>query len=269
MFPTTHHGHAELLAEEAIQNRFDVVVAVGGDGTVNQIVNGMISSRLPVDELPLLVVWPAGSGNDFARTISCPTDPHQIERAIGLASTVQVDVGRLSYSDDRTHHFVNIAEIGIGTTVIQRAEKMQRWVGNRLGYQLAIMRTAAASPEFEAKVEGDDFSFRGRFSTIAVANAKYYGSGLGIAPDASVSDGLLDVVLMRGFSIVDFLKYRGRLKRCEKISDSRLQIYQTRSLTVEGKVSTSFDGELGHRLPVSVDVLPGRIRVAKLPQELA
>ena len=249
------------MLTDAIDSGMEVIVAVGGDGTINQCVHALAESERPADELPKLAVLPAGSGNDFARTAACPESVTDLVASILQASYRPIDIGRMTYADRTVSYFVNIAEVGLGTTVIARAEKMQRWVGNKLGYQMAILRTVASCPEFEAHVEGDDFSFRGRFSTIAIANAKYYGSGLGVAPTAVIDDGLLDVVLIRAFSPLDFLRYIRKLRRCETIQDSRIQTYQTARINIEGTAKCSMDGELGNRLPVQIDILPRRLNL--------
>ncbi len=258
---TNHHGHATALAETAARELASIIVVVGGDGTINQCVNGLIASGRTADELPAIVIWPSGSGNDFSRTFPCPKSLDQLVATIQQAETTAIDIGQVDYATADRRYFVNIAEIGIGTTVIQRAERTQNWLGDRLSYQLAILATVASCPEFEGKVSGDDFSFRGRFSTIAVANAKYFGSGLGIAPHADISDGLLDVVLLRAFGPLDFIRFIGKLRNCEPVQDPRVQVYQTRQLTVEGKAATSMDGELMHPLPIDIQVVPKRLNM--------
>ncbi|HMO13293.1 MAG TPA: diacylglycerol kinase family lipid kinase [Pirellulaceae bacterium] len=282
---TTRAGHAVELAEQAVDESVDALIVIGGDGTINECANGLLTTNLPIDQLPAMAIWPSGSGNDFSRTFACPRSLEQLLKTIVEFRTAEIDVGKVEYQEDNfaqlrksvhkpsgtkfldrswagsTRHFINIAEIGIGTTVIQRATRTQRYLGDRISYQLAILRTVITCPEFEAKVSGDDFSFKGRFSTIAVANARFFGSGLGIAPDADVSDGLLDVVLLRAFSPLDFIRYLGKLRRCEPIVDSRVQVYQTTKLSVEGQTRTSMDGELSHPLPVEIEVLPRRLKL--------
>jgi YegS/Rv2252/BmrU family lipid kinase len=213
---TSGPSEATELARAAIHDGVRFIVAMGGDGTVHEVVNGMMADDGPSDPEAVLGVVPSGSGCDLARTFGIRQDP--VEAARGLAGKTvwgKLDIGRVRYrtaeGSDARRWFVNIAEAGIGAAVVEAAAKMPRWLGGR-AYRLAALKGILGFRPQEAsllmngrKARGtrldtpfEETTYGGTVTMIVVANCQFFGGGLRVAPRAIPSDGAFDIVVGEG-----------------------------------------------------------------------
>ena len=188
-------GHAVELARRAVDEGHRLIVAVGGDGTVHEVANGMIEADRARNERAVLGVVAAGTGCDFIRTFGIPhTAAHAVVHLDGPES-FPIDVGKItceSSEGPRVRYFVNIAEAGLGADVARRAARLPRWLGPTV-YLFAFWLTLARHRPAEVVVDLVDRSYDGPMSNLVVANGQFYAAGMKIAPKAAPTDGLLDV----------------------------------------------------------------------------
>ncbi len=191
-------GHAAVLAREAVEERgIRFVVAVGGDGTVHEVVNGLVDPETgPRGEKVILGVVPAGSGCDFARTFGLDRSPETLARHLDGSTLYPIDIGRvrLTGRGDRpvTFLFANVAEAGYGGAVVERANRMPRWLGASR-YLFGVFSAIRRFQVRAARVVLDHTEVRGELSNVVVANGQFFGGGMKIAPKAAPTDGVLDV----------------------------------------------------------------------------
>ncbi len=191
-------GHAAALAREAVEEggvRF--VVAVGGDGTVHEVVNGLVDPETGTRGRELILgVVPAGSGCDFARTFGLDRSPERLARHLDGGTLYPIDVGRVRLNARDGHPrvvlFANIAEAGYGGIVAERANRLPRFLGasRYLFGVLAAIRHFGVRP---ARLVLDHTEVSGALSNLVVANGQFFGGGMKIAPKAAPTDGLLDI----------------------------------------------------------------------------
>ena len=189
-------GHATALAREALGQGFRFLVAVGGDGTIHEVVNGMLEDDRPVNAEAVLGVVAAGTGSDFIKTFGLPaTMPaHAVAHLDGVQS-FPIDIGKITYVDDgatATRYFANIAEVGLGASAVRHAERLPRWLGPTkyfVAFWLAMRKHRTA----HVTVDLVDRTYEGRMNNLVVANGQFFGGGMKIAPKATPTDGLLDV----------------------------------------------------------------------------
>lgn len=182
--PTQHTGHAAELTVQAARAGAGTVVAVGGDGTVNEVVNGLMA----LDEInrPALGVVVAGSGADFARTFGLPQ--HIGDGLAGVVGQTQpIDIGRIELEAAEgpiVRHFANIANVGIAAATVERAERLPRWLG-KLRYLVAFWPVLARyqPEEMTLTVDGERSALTAH--NLLVANARYAGGGMHFSPTAS------------------------------------------------------------------------------------
>ncbi len=259
---TERPGHAVDLARTASRNGADTVVAVGGDGTVNEVVNGLIVDDRPVGSAALGVVA-AGSGADFARSFDFPSHTGESLRGI-VGDTVAIDVGRLTCDTATgpvTRYFVNIAEAGMGAATVSAAERLPRRLG-KSRYLVAFWPTLARFRPCEVTIVADNERFSGRAHNVIIANAGYFGGGMRISPHSDPSDGVLDLQINIGpkrqaVTLIPKI-FKGR-----HLPDKRIvqMAGRTGSVDAENPLPVEADGEMIGTTPLTFAVLPGVLRL--------
>ena len=256
---TTGPGHATEIAREALRAGDRFLVAVGGDGTVHEVVNGMIENDRPVAEGAVLGLVAAGSGSDFARTFGLPQDAARASKHLEGDRLYPIDVARLDYTEDGrtvTRYVPNIAEAGLGGAVVRRAERLPRWLG-RSRYFWAFWLTVGKYRTSRVSVRADRREFEGRATNVVVANCQFYGGGMKISPRSYPGDGLLDVQVCIGpksdaFTLIPKI-YRG-----EHLPHPNIKEMRGKVITVEAErpLPIEADGEVLGTTPATFTVLP-------------
>ena len=270
-------GHGRQLAAEAAKQGVKLIIACGGDGTISEVANGILESNQEVE----LGVLPGGTGSDFRRTLRMPTNPAAAARALRDGHTRVIDAARVTFVNDlgerETRFFVNVASFGMSTEVLDRAAsgESKKWIpgfaprklGSKLSYAAATLRTTLASSPIEVQVQLDDQAERRlRIAEFCVANARYYGGAMKIAPDAKLDDGLLDVVSIGDASSFRILTnaprlYFGAHLRMDEVNHALAKQIVARPLKKDDVVRVELDGEVVGRLPATFQVMPLALRV--------
>jgi len=187
--------HAIEIARESMEAGKRFLVAVGGDGTIHEVVNGMIENDKPIVQDPVLGVVAAGTGSDFIKTFGLPASPGVAVAHLDGPESFPIDIGKVTYMQDGsevTRYFPNIAEVGIGADVVARAQRLPRWLGPTV-YLAAFWLVMRKHKLAQVKVDLVDRTYEGPANNIVVANCQFFGGGMKIAPKAAPTDGLLDV----------------------------------------------------------------------------
>ena len=254
---TNKPGAAARFARSAIAAGREVIVAAGGDGTLNEVVNG-IGENLGAASVGLI---PLGTGNDFARTIGVPTDLDAAIDLIRAAETRAVDLVRVT--SDEVRYFVNVSAGGFSGLV---DEKMTPEMKKTWG-PLAYLRGAAAAfsemRAYQTTLAFDNAeSLRIELYNVVVANGRYVAGGTEIAPEASVDDGLLDVVLIPKRSAAELALVAAQIAIGKHLSNDSIVFRRAAKLTVNSKPGMWFnvDGELVGNEPARFEILPRALR---------
>lgn len=265
---TEYPGHAAQLAAAAIAAGYDRVAAAGGDGTVNEVVNGLMTSQRPT--CPFGVI-PIGSGNDFAFALGLPLGDlaASVERLFNGEPTV-VDLARVSDNRGRQLYVTNAVGIGFDAAVAIEAEQIVRLQGFA-GYFLATMRTLAAHfrrPDFAIRF--DDVQIRQRALMLTVGLGPRTGGGFYITPDARHDDGWLDSCLVAPVGRLTILSLLPRVMRGTHVSSGHIAQYRSHvvALQADEPLSVHTDGEI-YAFPedgvtqLTVTSLPGALRLLR------
>jgi diacylglycerol kinase (ATP) len=188
-------GHATVLARAAIQQGVRLVVAVGGDGTIHEVLNGMIENDVALNPEAHLGVVAASTGSDFIKTFGIPPTPSHAVVHLDGPEAFPIDVGKVTFTEggrDVVRYFANVAEVGIGADVMARAQKLPRFLGPTV-YFLAFWLTIRKHVMTEVVVDLVDRTYEGPMNNLVVANCQFFGGGMKIAPKAAPTDGLLDI----------------------------------------------------------------------------
>ncbi|HEY5747491.1 MAG TPA: diacylglycerol kinase family protein [Chryseolinea sp.] len=266
VFETRSANDAVALASKAVDKRFDIIFAAGGDGTVNQVVNGVLQGREDAAHLPAIGVIPIGIGNDFARGMEIKAEPAELTQLIKNFSPTYIDAGIVRFTkkdgSEGQQYFVNIAEIGMGPEVVRKVMASDRFFGSGMSYFLAILATFFTHGPVEVKLVADHWQWQGILRTLAIANSKYFGHGLCIAPHAKPDDGIFEAVVYGKVSIFDFLRNSGKLRQEKRIEHPKVAYRQLRriAITSTSECPIEADGELLGTLPASVEMLPRKLK---------
>lgn len=257
-------GHAMELARGAAQGGAKLVVAVGGDGTVNEVVNGLLEAD---GERPGLAVIPRGTGTDFVRHFKIPTSLDGAVRVAASGRERRIDVGTITYRSwsgkDVTAHFANSASAGMSGAVAQRANASTKALGGKMSFLYATLAVFARWHASEMEVEVDGERRSGLMYDVIVANCRYLGGGMAMTPDAQPDDGLLDVLLIGDITRRDLALtlpkvYRGTHlphPKAEALRGSRVSVRAATPVPVE------LDGEQPGTTPATFEVVPGALRL--------
>jgi diacylglycerol kinase (ATP) len=260
---TLHAGHAIQLAISA-QN-FDAIISAGGDGTLNQVLNGLLSNGF--DSLPKLGLIPLGSGNDFAGAIGLGYEVNQLVSLLKRNQPQLTDIGKLvchdSANKEITKYFINVASIGMGPATVLQMEKMPRWLGSNLRYLAAILHTFFMHKATDLSIETDTWRWNGKVRVWAMANGQSFGNKIFIAPFSKVDDGVLDAFLASDVPLLKFLVYLQQLKSKMKVVDSKIQYHQGAVFTLHSCERTAIEaeGEIQGYLPARIEILSKRISI--------
>ena len=192
---TEWRGHATEIARAALEDGTKLVVAMGGDGTVHEVVNGMIVDDKAINPEAALGVVAAGTGSDFIKTFGIPSSPSHAVAHLDGPESFPIDIGKITYQSDGVEvvrYFANIAEVGLGASVVDRAGRLPRWLGPTV-YLVAFWLTMRAHKAADVTVDLVDRKYEGKMNNLVVANGQFFGGGMKIAPKAAPTDGVLDV----------------------------------------------------------------------------
>jgi YegS/Rv2252/BmrU family lipid kinase len=273
---TEQPGDGRRLAVTEAGRGRQLIIACGGDGTASEVANGILESGCDV-ELGLL---PSGTGGDFRRTLGLSMHAATAARALGTGRTRRIDVGRVTYTnhagEPEARYFLGVASFGMSGEVIERVKTnnsrlstvtRSRWLGGKISYAVATLQTTLASPKTTVYVQLDDK--RERRLTVAnlcVANARYFGGGMKIAPEARLNDGRFDIITIGDLGVTEIIAnaprlYLGKHLSMQQVHQERVQRVSVRPVSCDARVTIEVDGELPGRLPATFEILPGALRV--------
>ena len=270
---TDKSGEAVEIAEREAREGRAFIIACGGDGTISEVANGILRAGTGAE----LGVLPSGTGGDFRRTLGIPARAAEAARALREGETRAADAGRVHFLSGRgaeeARHFVNVASFGMGGDVIKRVKSRAglpagagRLLGGRLSFAAAALQATLTfeKPAMRVSLDGGAAS-RMTVANFCVANARYFGGGMKIAPAAMLDDGLFDVVAVGDVSALTVLAnsyrlYLGTHLGMREVSHARARRVSAESASGE-EVKLEVDGELVGRLPAEFEILPAALRV--------
>jgi len=252
-------GHAMELARLAASDGYRYLVAVGGDGTVNEVANGILHS--PNASATALGVVSTGTGSDFARSAGLARDYTAACATLTSSKRLTIDVGVVEYQRDgktQERFFVNSAGAGFDAAVVKETERFPKFFGGTIPYVAGMLRALVSYKNKSVTLKVGDEEEHHRVLTIAVANGNYMGGGMRIAPDAALDDRLLDVVVIGDMGKLELLKEFPSVYKGTHINHPKVSVKKTRSVSIESSkpMLVYADGELLGECPASFRVVP-------------
>ncbi len=244
--------HLTELARGASEEKPDLIVSAGGDGTHHYVINGLFKSEVPLGLLPL------GTGNDFAKGVGMPMDVHAAAMALLNGCVREIDVARAGAAI-----YGCIAGVGFDSTVTRYANEHARWLSGSLAYTWSLLRCMPEYRPQQLEIIADGESFSGEVLFAVVGNNSSYGGGIRLAPRARLDDGILDICIVPYLSRLELLRWVPRAYRGEHLNHPRIKYLQARKITLRAtsRMELFGDGEFLQELPATIEVVPRALRV--------
>jgi diacylglycerol kinase (ATP) len=251
---TSCQGDATAIAKDAAAQGYELIISCGGDGTLNEIVNGIVGSPVA------LAVIPAGSGNDFARSLGLPKDPQEAVRIIAAGHKSPIDLGLIN-----GRCFLNMAGLGFDADVAHRING-KRILQGQTAYLAAVLQTLAVYKSYHVEIVIDEQKITEEAILVSVGNGRYVGGGFCLLPRASLADGLLDVMVVRKTTRIDIIKnlpalYKGAHEKHPKCSFYRGREVIIRLIKPGNQGYAQVDGQEFSDFPLRIAVMPQALEV--------
>lgn len=248
-------GH---LAQAAGEPGDSLLVVIGGDGTVNEVVNGAAGTDAEI------AVLPCGTGQDFGRTHGVPGRFDDAVRVALAGAVRRIDLGRVELEDGTSRFFANVGSAGMSGAVARRANAMTKRFGGRSTFFYALTREFLAWQNTRVVVELDDGLRReGAMHDVIVANGRFHGGGMKLAPDARQDDGAFDVVLIGDVSKLDFVTTAPKLYSGRYLSHSKVELLRSSRVSIDAaeQLPLEVDGEPIGTTPARFEIVPSALRL--------
>jgi diacylglycerol kinase (ATP) len=257
-------GHAIELAKDATTRGYDQVVAVGGDGTINEVANGILTSKNTTDTA--LGVISTGTGSDFIRSAGIPHDYVEACSCLSSGRSLTVDVGIVEYHKNNKpmqRYFMNTAGIGFDAAVISTVEKSSKRLGGTIPFLIGVLRTVVSYRNKPVTITMGDNKETKRVVSVMVANGCYAGGGMKFAPTAKLDDGLLDMLIISDMSKFELLRAFPSVYKGTHINHPKVKLQRTDHVSVDSvdKIPVYADGELLGEGPVVFRLIPAMLKV--------
>lgn len=257
-------GDAESIARRATQEGRATVLAAGGDGTVNEVVNGILGAGCA--ELPEVAVIPLGTGTDLCRTFGIPLEAAQAAALVRRGARRRIDVGRLTCigrGGPTSRFFVNIADAGIGGEVADFVNSGFKFVNGELTFSLAAVITLLRYRNPVLSLDLDGTTREVTAQQVVIANCQYYGGGMRMAPQAVPDDGLFDVIINGDLGAFETIGLLGKVRSGKHMSHPKMERVLARRVEVSSRsrVGVDADGERPGDLPATFEVVPRAIQL--------
>jgi diacylglycerol kinase (ATP) len=266
---TRSPGDGVRLAREAATAGGGLVVAVGGDGTASEVIDGLAAPR-PRDPDPLFGFIPRGTGGDLRRTLGLPEDLDGAARALAGRREVVCDLGRIEFAGHdgavQARHFANVAGCGICGVVSREVNRGLNLGSGKLSFLLASAKALLRWSDQPVRWRADGGAWtEQRVTSLSVCNGRFFGGGMQVAPDARIDDGLFDVVVWSGIGIADFVTKKRMLYDGTHVTLPNTRVVRARTVEIEPgpgtRVLLDVDGEQPGTLPARFTILAGALRV--------
>ncbi|AOT70478.1 diacylglycerol/lipid kinase family protein [Geosporobacter ferrireducens] len=249
---TTLKGEAEHIAKEAADGTYEKIVAVGGDGTVYEVINGLAGGTAA------LGVIPSGTGNDFVKTMKISPKLESALETVLNGEITAIDCGKVN-----GRYFINVASIGLDAEIVKKTEEMKKYIPGPTAYMAGLFKTLFQYRLQDVEIVIDDWVYKGKITLVAVGNGKYYGGGMKVVPSAKIDDGYFTVCLIKPMSKFKMLRLLPTIFSGDHIQESEVIILKGKKIRVSSKdpMILNTDGDISGTTPAVLEIIENRTSV--------
>jgi len=266
---TKYPGHATELCRQALRSGYRTIMSVGGDGTMNEVANGFFEAEAPISENARLVVFSRGTGCDFIKALGISKGIEYLLDILDRDMERAIDVGCVKFTGNgskelNTRYFLNVADIGIGAETANRVNNHSKRLKGFLSFLLGAVTTIILyrNKDFEITID-DDMVIKEKLNSVIIANGRYFGGGMHVAPEARLDDGTFDIVIFGDLSKPDLMKSFPLIYNGRHMQHPKLRFYKGSKVKVKsgGKGLIEVDGEIPGSDDAEFTILPKAIKL--------
>ena len=259
-------GDGAAQGRQAAEAGRELVVAVGGDGTASEVIDGLASAGYGGE----FGYVPCGSGGDFRRSLGIPSDLPGAARLLAAPARRHIDLGRIEFTgpggEPMVRHFCNVASCGITALIARNVNLSTKALGGFLSFRLAAARALLGWRDQAVRWRLDGGPWvEDEVTAFAACNGRYFGGGVMVAPGAQLDDGLLDLTIWKGYSLVDFVRLQKKLQDGRHVQLAKTRVLRAREVEIEprggARVLLEVDGEQPGLLPARITLRPRALAV--------
>ncbi|AHF08231.1 diacylglycerol/lipid kinase family protein [Desulfitobacterium metallireducens] len=264
---TTYPGEATLLTRQALQD-YSQILSVGGDGTLNEVVNGFFENNRTINAEASLGILSHGTGGDFLRSLNQERGLAAFLDVLRRERIIPIDCGLVQYQDSFgvQHHryFLNVADVGLGGETVARVNRHSKFFGGKLSFMAGSLVSILTYKNKRMKciIDGKDV-VNDQINSIMIANGHFFGGGMMIAPNADFTDGLFDVITLGDFTTLELLQHLPKIYQGKHLEVPGVSVYRGRNITIMSDPDglLEVDGEQPGCTPAHFSLIPRGIRI--------
>jgi YegS/Rv2252/BmrU family lipid kinase len=265
---TEYPEHATLITREVLKSGYEIVVSVGGDGTMNEIVNGFFENNEIINEEAKLAVFSRGTGCDFIKSFGIKKGFEDFLNILERNQVQNLDVGKVNFvhasGQAVTKLFLNISDVGLGGETTRRVNKTKKHLKGHLAFFIGAMLTILKYRNKKIEVQIDDEIVKSeKINSVIVANAKYFGGGMYISPDSEANDGFLDIIIIGDFTTFELIRDFHLIYNGKHLTHPKVYHYKGKKvkITSEPGALLELDGEQPGTTPAEFEIMKQSIKV--------
>lgn len=263
---TEKPGDAVAKTRHAIASGRNLIVAVGGDGTIREVVNGFYNDGKMADSGSTLAIISSGTGQGFAQSLGLSNDIRRQFEVIREENIEKTDLGKITFSSGEYSHFINEFQIGIGGEVVKNVSDNHKKLTGSFAFGFGVLKVIRSiNPQYYSLNLDNNLIINDELTGIVISNGNYTGGGMQLTPDAKLNDGYLDILLIPAMTKKEMLSVFPGIYSGRHLKDPRFRCYRIKRLTISNteNVVSEADGEFLHQLPVKVEVLPLSLNIIR------
>lgn len=266
---TKEPRHATALTRKALNDGFSLIIAIGGDGTINEVASGFFDGQQPVAQGAALGVVPHGTGSDLNRSTNFGKSLKEACGCLANGHIRPIDVGHVRFTgcnaglEERV--FLNIVSFGCGAAAVRRLSSTTKWFGGKAAFTLATAMALVRYRDQLVTVSADDgLAEEIAITNYAICNGSYFGGGIRVAPFAQLNDGFFDATVWTGFGLGDFILKRRSLYDGTHVREPRTRTFRAKKFFASSidRVLLEIDGEFAGCLPAIFEILPNALQLS-------
>lgn len=260
-------GQATLLTRKALRD-YAQILSVGGDGTLNEVVNGFFEKGQLINPEASLGILSHGTGGDFLRSLNQEREMTYFIEVLRRERVVPIDCGLVQYQDShgvlQHRYFLNVADVGLGGETVARVNHHSKFFGGKLSFLLGSLVSILSYKNKSMKCTIDGKTVvNDRINSIMVANGRFIGGGMMIAPNADFSDGLFDIVILGDFTPSELIYHLPKIYQGKHLEVPGVSVYRGKNIMITSDPAgfLDLDGEQPGSTPVQISLIPRGIRI--------
>lgn len=265
---TEYPEHATLITREVLKSGYDLVVSVGGDGTMNEVVNGFFENDEIINIDAKLAVFSRGTGCDFIKSFGIKKGFDDFIKIIERNQFQKLDVGKANFIDASgqavSKYFLNISDVGLGGETTRRVNKTKKHLKGHLAFYIGAMLTIFKYRNKKIEVQIDDEIVKNeKINSVIVANAKYFGGGMYISPESEANDGFLDIIIIGDFTTFELIRDFHLIYKGKHLTHPKVYHYKGKKVKIKSEpvALLELDGEQPGTTPAEFKIMTQSIKV--------